>query len=132
MVDRILASSEYNSNFGDDTVPGDGRAGCVSPWLPVEQFYCRVLQRLVESDKAIAAWRDYLESHTVEDLVRFRILCNDFIISFVNGESDETLAGTLYDVLLGQAGHPGGSDYSVNEIGLFGWEHVVDRILASF
>jgi hypothetical protein len=30
-VDSILASTEYNNGFGDDAVPGGGRAQCVSP-----------------------------------------------------------------------------------------------------
>jgi hypothetical protein len=29
-VDQFLASTEYNNNFGNDAVPGGGRAGCGS------------------------------------------------------------------------------------------------------
>jgi hypothetical protein len=58
VVDRLLASDEYNNSFGDDAVPGGGRAEWVSPtssdeWRRVEQFYCRVLQRPPESAQAI-------------------------------------------------------------------------------
>jgi hypothetical protein len=133
VVDRILASTEYNNSFGDDAVPGGGRAGCVPtiPWRLVEQFYCRVLQRPPESDEAIVGWLSYLKSHTVKDLVRVGILSAEFKSRFVIGKSEETLAHTLYDVLLGRAGDPGGLDYWGTQVGLFGWENVVDRILAS-
>jgi hypothetical protein len=111
-----------------------------------EQFYCRVLQRPPESDQAILG--DFLKSHTVKDLVRLGILGDEFKIRFVNGKSDETLARTLYDVLLARAGDPGGLDTWAEHIRLHagdpggldtwaehirlhGWESAVDSILAS-
>jgi hypothetical protein len=33
VVDSFFASAEYNRNFGDDAVPGNGRAGC--SYIPV-------------------------------------------------------------------------------------------------
>jgi hypothetical protein len=63
--------------------------------------------------------------------VRLGILCDEFKTRFVNGKSDETLARTLYDVLLARTVDAGGLDYWEKEVGLFGWENVVDRILAS-
>jgi hypothetical protein len=135
VVNRLLASTEYNDNFGDDAVPGGGRAGCVSPstpeWRLVEQFYCRVLQRPPDSDQAIVGWVDYLKSHTVKDMVRAGILCDEFKNRFVNGKSDETLASTLYDVVLARAGDPGGLAHWENEIGEIGWESAVDQFLVS-
>jgi hypothetical protein len=95
----------------------------------VEQFYCRVLQRPPESDQAILG--DYLKSHTVKDLVRLGILGDEFKIRFVNGKSDETLARTLYDVLLARAGDPGGLETWAEHFRLHGWESAVDSILAS-
>jgi hypothetical protein len=148
VVDSILASPEYNNRFGDDYVLGGCRPGC-GPQMPsqspskmpskepskilVEQFYCRVLQRLPESDQAIVGWIDYLQSHTVKDLVRFGILGDEFKVRFVDGRPDEILArtGRLYDVLLARAGDAGGLDYWGKEVGLFGWGNVVDRLLAS-
>jgi hypothetical protein len=76
-------------------------------------------------------WVNYLKSHTVKDLVRVGILSDEFKIRFVNQKSDETLAGTLYDVLLARAGDPGGVAHWGNEVGLFGWEYVVDQFLLS-
>jgi hypothetical protein len=75
-VDAILNSPEYLQANGDTGLPGDGRKGCgilmpleASKTL-VEQFYCRVLSRPVESDASILGWIEYLESNTVKDLVR--------------------------------------------------------------
>jgi hypothetical protein len=129
-VNSILASGEYNNRFGDDAVPGGGRAECGSHLL-VEQFYCRVLQRPPESDQTIVGWLDYLKSHTIKDLVRLGILGDEFKIRFVNGKSDETLAGTLYDVLLARAGDAGGLALWEEQVGELGWEYVVDQFLAS-
>jgi hypothetical protein len=139
-VDQFLASTEYNNNFGDDAVPGGDLAGC-GPQMPsqspepgnmlVEQFYCRVLQRPPDSDQAIVGWVDYLKSHTVKDLVRVGILSDEFKINFVDGKLDETLAATLYDVLLARAGDPGGLATWTTEIGSLGWENAVDQFLAS-
>jgi hypothetical protein len=97
----------------------------------VEQFYCRVLQRPPESDQAIFAWVGYLKSHTVKDLVSLGILGDEFKIRFVNGKSDETLARTLYDVLLARAADPGGLAHWRKVVRDLGWEHVVDQFLAS-
>jgi hypothetical protein len=97
----------------------------------VEQFYCRVLQRPPESDEAIAGWLDYLKSNTVKGMVRLGILGDEFNVKFVNEKSDETLARTLYDVLLARAGDADGLVNWEKEVGLFGWEKVADRILAS-
>jgi hypothetical protein len=128
-VDSILASTEYNNGFGDDAVPGGGRAGC-GP-LVVEQFYCRVLQRPPESDQAIAGWLNYLKSHTVKDLVSLGVHSNEFKIRFIDGKSDETLARILYDVLLARAGDPGGLVTWEAQISMHGWDSVVNSILAS-
>jgi hypothetical protein len=143
-----LASAEYNDSFGDDAVPGGGRAGCgqASSTAPlgkadavnlggadeiVEQFYCRVLQRPPESDEVIVGWVDYLKSHTVKDLVRFGLLCDEFKSGFLNGKSDETLVHTLYDVLLArEADAVGLADWKI-EVGNDTWENVVDQFLAS-
>jgi hypothetical protein len=76
-------------------------------------------------------WLDYLKSHTVKDLMRVGILGDEFKSMFVNGKSDETLARTLYDVLLARAVDAGGLPHWGKEVGLFGWENVVDRLLAS-
>jgi hypothetical protein len=64
-------------------------------------------------------------------MVRAGILCEEFKIRFVNGKSDETLASTLYDVLLARAGDPGGLAHWGKEIGELGWEYAVDQFLAS-
>jgi hypothetical protein len=135
-VNSILASDEYNTNFGDDAVPGGGRAECVSltssdEWSRVRQFYCRVLQRPPESDQAIVGWHGYLQSHTVKDLVRLGILGGEFKIRFIDGKLDETLASTLYDVLLARAGDAGGLENWEKVIGEFGWEYAVDQFMAS-
>jgi hypothetical protein len=159
VVDRLLASSEYINTFGDDAVPGGGRAGCVSTvqqttviptktptssptktptssptgheWHLVEQFYCRVLQRPPESEQAILRRLRYLKSHTVKDLVRRGVLGDEFKIKFVNGKSDETLARTLYDVMLARAGDAVGLDSWAEQIGVSGWDSAVNSILAS-
>jgi hypothetical protein len=110
-INSILASGEYNDKFGDYAVPGGGRVGCgalmpsQSPSkdpskMLVEQCYCRVLQRPPESEDVIRRWANYLEFNSVKDTVRFFILGGEFKTNFVNGQSDETLARTLYDVLL--------------------------------
>jgi hypothetical protein len=135
-VDQFLASDEYNNSFGDDAVPGGDLAGC-GPQMPspsemqVEQFYCRVLQRPPESDQTIVGWVDYLKSHTVKDLVRVGILSGEFKIRYVDGKSDETLAQTLFDVLLARAGDPGGLGHWTTKVGELGWKYVVDQFLAS-
>jgi hypothetical protein len=98
----------------------------------VEQVYCRVLQRVPEADQVILEWVNYLESNnTVKDMMRAVILTGEFKSKFVNGKSDETLARTLYDVLLAREADAGGLVCWGNEVGLFGWENVVDRFLAS-
>jgi hypothetical protein len=76
-------------------------------------------------------WLDYLKSHTVKDLVRVVILSDEFKIRFVNGKSDETLAHTLYDVVLARAGDPGGLAHWTKKVGELGWENVADQFLAS-
>jgi hypothetical protein len=91
----------------------------------VQQFYCQVLQRPPESEQRILVWLDYLKSHTVKDMVRSGILGDEFKSSFVHEKSNETIARTLYDVLLAR---PAGEE---KEVRLFGWENVVDRLLAS-
>jgi hypothetical protein len=153
VVDGFLASPEYNDSFGDDAVPGGGRAGCGQAPSTVslgkadainlggadgivEQFYCRVLQRPPESDEVIAGWLVYLEDHTVKDLVKNGILGDEFKIRFVDGKSDETLAHTLYDVLLAREADAGGlADWTIEvakiEAGNDTWENVVDGFLAS-
>jgi hypothetical protein len=102
----------------------------------VEQFYCRVLQRPPESDEVIAGWLGYLEDHTVKDLVKNGILGDEFKIRFVDGKSDETLARTLYDVLLAREADAGGlADWKMEVAKIEGgnktWENVVDGFLAS-
>jgi hypothetical protein len=136
VVDRLLASLEYNNNFGDDAVPGGGREGCDSltpplDWQLVEQFYCRVLQRKPESDEAIASWADYLKSNTVKDLMRVGILTEEFKIKFVIGKEAESQANTLYDVLLARPADSGGLVTWSEEIRAKGWEYAVDQFLAS-
>jgi hypothetical protein len=124
-------------NFGDDAVPGDGRAGCglqmpsQASKMLVEHFYCRVLQRPPESDRSIINWIDYLQSHTVKDAVRAGIKSAEFKIRFVDNKSDEILAATLYDVLLAQAGDAAGLAYWTNQVELIGWDNAVDAFLAS-
>jgi hypothetical protein len=154
-VDSILASGEYNDNFGDDAVPGGGRAEC-GPQMPsqspskelstmpsqspskdpskmllVEQFYCRVLQRPPESAQAIVVWLDYLKSHSIKDLVRLGILGDEFKTNFVNGKSGETLKRTLFDVLLARAPDAFGFDTWAEQISIHGWDSAVNSILAS-
>jgi hypothetical protein len=63
--------------------------------------------------------------------VRHGILSDEFIRRFVIGKSDETLVRTLYDVLLARAGDADGLEFWGKEVGLFGWENVVDRVLTS-
>jgi hypothetical protein len=70
-------------------------------------------------------------ANTVKDLVRFGILGAELKINFVDGKSGETLTGTLYDVLLGQTGDPGGLALWGKEVGESGWEYAVDQFLAS-
>jgi hypothetical protein len=77
------------------------------------------------------SWVNYLNSHTVKELVRWGVLCGEFTSRFVDDKSNETLAHTLYDVLLARGADSGGLDYWGKEVGLFGWENVVDRIMAS-
>jgi predicted methyltransferase MtxX (methanogen marker protein 4) len=76
-------------------------------------------------------WAGYLNSNTVKDLVRLGILSAEFKRRFVDGKSNETLAHTLYEVLLARAADPGGLVYWGTQVGLFGWENVVDRLMAS-
>jgi hypothetical protein len=135
-VNSILASGEYNTRFGDDAVPGGGRAGCVTPtpsdeWRQVEEFYCRVLQRPPESDQAIMKWHDYLQYNTVKDMMRFGSLSAEFKLKFVNGQSDGALAPILFDVLLARTGGAAGLAHWENEVGLYGWDSAVNSILAS-
>jgi hypothetical protein len=59
------------------------------------------------------------------------ILSNEFKTRFVNGKSDETLARTLYDVLLARAADPGGLNSWANQISIHGWDSAVNNILAS-
>jgi hypothetical protein len=49
VVDRLLASKEYNKRFGDDAVPGGGRAGC------------GLLKKLAFVDKKDLPWEKYME-----------------------------------------------------------------------
>jgi hypothetical protein len=97
----------------------------------VEQFYCRVLQRPVESDQALLGWIGYLQSNTVKDLVRVGILSDEFRGRFVNEKSAESQAGTLYDVLLARPADTGGLVAWTNQVELIGWESAVDAFLAS-
>jgi hypothetical protein len=64
-------------------------------------------------------------------MVRVGITSAEFKIRFVDGKSDETLARTLYDVVLARAGDPGGLAHWGQEIGGLGWENAVDQFLAS-
>jgi hypothetical protein len=138
-VDAILASDEYIGNFGNDVVPGGGRAGCDIPEVSdafeaskmiVEQVYCRVLQRPVD-DGSIAGWVTYLQSNTVKDLVRLLSLSGEFTGNFVIGKSFDAQAGTLYDVLLGRAADTGGLTFWSTQIENNTWEFAVDAILGS-
>jgi hypothetical protein len=97
----------------------------------VEQVYCRVLQRPPESDEAIVNWLEYLESHTVKDLVRLGILSEEFKTGFLDDKSNESRAATLYDVLLGRTANPTDLAAWGLEVGVAGWEVAVDRFLAS-
>jgi hypothetical protein len=130
-VNSILESDEYNVNFGDDAVPGGGRAGC-GP-LVVMKFYCRVLQRPLESEVALAGWLEYLKSNTgtVKGMVRDGILSEEFKTNFVNGRTDENLARTLYDVLLAREGDAVDLNSWAGQIGDAGWDSAVDSIMAS-
>jgi hypothetical protein len=124
--------SQSSSKEQADALPASSPIEGDHGWGLVEQFYCRVLQRPPETDQAILGWLDYLNSHTVKDMVRAGILSDEFKLGFLNGKSDETLARTLYDVLLARAVDAGdGLATWGKEVGLFGWENVVDRFLAS-
>jgi hypothetical protein len=118
-------------HFESDDMGNGGGGGGGSTRMLIEQFYCRVLQRPPENDRAIAGWVDYLKSNTVKDMVRAGILGDEFKITFVDGKSDEALARTLYDVLLARPADTGGLATWTTEIGLFGWENVVNRFLAT-
>jgi hypothetical protein len=63
--------------------------------------------------------------------VRLGVLGDEFKSRFVNGKSDENLTQTLYDALLAPAGDTVGLAYWEILVGLYGWENVVDCILAS-
>jgi hypothetical protein len=125
----------YNDGFGNNAVPGGGRTPCISPASRVEQLYCRVLQRPVESETKIEEWLDWLDygygDNTFKDLVRVVIRSGEFKNNFVTGKSNATLASTLFDVLLARAGDAGGLVTWENHIKVHGWEKAVDMILAS-
>jgi hypothetical protein len=132
-VDAILGSGEYAAGPGTTGVPGGGREGCGVLELTdlVEQFYCRVLHRDVESQASIDTWVTYLRSNTVKDLVRVGILSDEVLAQFVTSKSFEEQAATLYDVLLNRPGDTGGLETWKTEIQLNGWTNAVDAFLGS-
>jgi hypothetical protein len=98
----------------------------------VKAMYCRVLQRPPDDQGAIDFWTGYLrKGSTAKDMLReFVLVAPEFARRFVDGKSHETVAHTLYDVLLARAPDAGGLVHWTKELEVFGLENVVDRFLA--
>jgi hypothetical protein len=55
-VDSILASGEYNDNFGDDAVPGGGCPGC-DPQMPSQSPSQDPSNILVENNSIVESYK---------------------------------------------------------------------------